>query len=345
MSPKHPFLNINLHISHPQGSLFLVAISLLILGLASEYRHLCLLAWMYGLGLGSFRYSMKMLALERIRAKHFTKAWGFIKTAEAIPVLFGIPLVSFLNEASSPTPSLEPGQPQHILHHGRAGYFVCSAAAAISTVLLFFIGHPERRYNRPAASAAASGSCNGSLISHCGAGAGPLLPSECPDLLNRSFNSTSGRYAGGAAQQWYPSPFTGTTRCSAGGGSIYPAQHHHAVQQLPPAYNHNPTADQQQHCQRMNGGVGGGAAAAAAGGTGSRPHPPRLQKSLSFAFQTPPASLMWNEQDQRHHQYFHAQQPQHNGSTYPQQQMNHHAVSNGGAAGGGPCFYSRCSSR
>lgn len=281
---------------------------------------------------------MKMLALERIRAKHFTKAWGFIKTAEAIPVLFGIPLVSFLNEASSMVPGAEVGQAQHILHHGRAGYFVCSAATAISTVLLFFIGHPERRYNKPAATS--TNSCNGSLISHCGGGGlgGPLAGSDCPDLLNRSFNS-SARYGGGTLPHWYPNPYTPTKRCSTGGvgvysSSVYPVQHQHpGQQQMPPAYNQNPNADQ-QHCKRTNGGAGTVAGSVAGG---SRLHPPRLQKSLSFAFQTPPASILWSEPNHRHHNYFHPQQQQ---QYIPHQHHPQHAV-NGVAS----CFYSRCSSR
>lgn len=325
--------------------------------MVNGYRNLCLLAWTYGLGLGSFRYSIKMLALERIRAKHFTKAWGFIKTAEALPVLFGVPLVSFLNEASSQIATVsaasvngntDPGQTPHLLQHGRAGYFVCSAAAAIATVLLFFIGHPERRYNKPAMTTNPT-SCNGSLISHCGRGgvgggvvAGAPMPvGDCPDLLNRSCNSLAGRYGAAATpQHWYPNLYNNnnvnpqSNRCPNG---IYPntvyngqtqqpqqQQQIHRGPQLPPAYNHSAT-----ECHH---GVGGGS-----GGGG----PPRLQKSLSFAFQTPPpttssASIMWNEPDHRHHHYVHPHQhgqPHHH---QQQQQQALHAV---------PCFYSRCSSR
>lgn len=290
-----------------QGSLSLLSLSLLVLGLVVEYRNLCLLAWTYGLGLGSFRYSLKMLALERIRAKHFTKAWGFIKTAEALPVLFGIPLVSFLNEASSS--SAAQGQPPHILQHGRAGYFICSAATVIASVLLFFIGHPERRYNQQQCTGTAT-SCNGSLISHY---TGPVSGSACPDLLNRSFNSSS-RYNNGGGYS----------------ASIYPIQsqtpvHSHQQQQaLPPAYNHHHTTTEPNCHHRMNGGVGTGGAAAGEGGVA-----PRLQKSLSFAFQTPP--VMWNGQDHRHHHY-----PQ----TIHQQQQHQQVVN-----GAGGCLYSRCSSR
>lgn len=318
---------------------------------------MCLLAWTYGLGLGSFRYSFKMLALERIRAKHFTKAWGFIKTAEAIPVLFGIPLVSFLNEASTNRTST--ADPLAQVENGRAGYFVCSAATAISTVLLFFIGHPERRYNKPLTgtgigpgAVTTGASCNGSLISHCGV----LLPgNDCPDLLNRSFNSSS-RYG---AHNWYPSSYS---RCSVGGGgggysSVYPPQHHHGTtasasagtkaQQLPPAYNQNNPSTATDHCHRMNvGGREGGTTTPISNGARrgeSGWQPPRLQKSLSFAFQTPTTQqppIMWNEPDHlQHHHYFNLQhQQQHQQHHHPEQ---HHRAVNGGT----PCFYSRCSSR
>ena len=95
-----------------------------------------------------------MLALERVKGKFFTRAWGefnlfyentcflfeiliyflifssgFIKGAESIPVLISIPLTGFLNEAS--------------LSYGKAGYYICSAATAISAVLMFFIGYPD----------------------------------------------------------------------------------------------------------------------------------------------------------------------------------------------------------
>lgn len=59
-----------------QVNIVLVAISTLIISGVAGYRNLCLLGWSYGLGLGGYRYALKMLALERIRPKYFTKAWG-----------------------------------------------------------------------------------------------------------------------------------------------------------------------------------------------------------------------------------------------------------------------------
>lgn len=54
---------------------------------------------------------------------------GFIRGAESIPVLIGVPLAAFLNESSH--------------RYGRAGYYVCSAATAIGAILMFFVGYPE----------------------------------------------------------------------------------------------------------------------------------------------------------------------------------------------------------
>ena len=55
----------------------MVSISILILSmLSSNYHSLCVITWIYGLGLGGYRYSLKMLALERVRGKFFSKAWG-----------------------------------------------------------------------------------------------------------------------------------------------------------------------------------------------------------------------------------------------------------------------------
>lgn len=59
-----------------QIGLVMIAVSTLIISGSVGYRSLCMLAWAYGLGLGSYRYALKMLALERVRAKYFTKAWG-----------------------------------------------------------------------------------------------------------------------------------------------------------------------------------------------------------------------------------------------------------------------------
>jgi hypothetical protein len=49
---------------------------MLILSAISGYRGLCIVTWFYGLGLGGYRFSLKMLVLERVRGRYFSKAWG-----------------------------------------------------------------------------------------------------------------------------------------------------------------------------------------------------------------------------------------------------------------------------
>lgn len=56
---------------------------------------------------------------------------GFIRCAESIPILIGVPLTAFLNDSSH--------------RYGRAGYFICSASTAISAILMFFVGYPTVR--------------------------------------------------------------------------------------------------------------------------------------------------------------------------------------------------------
>lgn len=74
-------------------------ISLLALSAVQGYHGYVLFVWLYGISLGGFTYSLKMFALERLRNKHFTKAWSFIQGAKSIPVLLGIPITGYINQS------------------------------------------------------------------------------------------------------------------------------------------------------------------------------------------------------------------------------------------------------
>uniref|UniRef100_A0ABK8FRK8 Monocarboxylate transporter n=2 Tax=Anopheles gambiae TaxID=7165 RepID=A0ABK8FRK8_ANOGA len=280
-----------------QGCVTLVSVSLLVLSAVADYRGLCFSAWAYGLGLGGYRYTLKMLAIERIRGKYFSKAWGFIKGAESLPVLFGVPLCAFLNDSSH--------------RYGRAGYYICAASAAISAIILFFVGYPDGRNMKY--------STNGSITSRCTA---PTSSSDCQHILDRSFSSQ--RYNNNP-QQWY-SGNTHATNLSNGchGSGSYPGgpslQRCLSTSQFmngglnlsSGGIGPNSTAttaatapgtggrllgnSQSLDNPTNNGQLGGGAGSA--GGTGFSYHSPfcgqgagqphgRLHKSLSFAFQTP----------------------------------------------------------
>lgn len=62
--------------SHLKLFISIVALAILFLSFVMGYKGLCILSWLYGIGLGGFQYSLKILALERIKLKHFSKAWG-----------------------------------------------------------------------------------------------------------------------------------------------------------------------------------------------------------------------------------------------------------------------------
>uniref|UniRef100_A0AAG5DSK7 Major facilitator superfamily (MFS) profile domain-containing protein n=1 Tax=Anopheles atroparvus TaxID=41427 RepID=A0AAG5DSK7_ANOAO len=299
-----------------QGCVTLVSLSLLVLSAVADYRGLCFSAWAYGLGLGGYRYTLKMLAIERIRGKYFSKAWGFIKGAESLPVLFGVPLCAFLNDSSH--------------RYGRAGYYICAASAAISAIILFFVGYPDGRNMKY--------STNGSITSRCTA---PTSSSDCQHILDRSFSSQrynnphwygtsthttslangchgSGSYAG-------PGP-VGLQRCLSTSQFMNGGLNLSSAGALGPGTAVSSAGTGVGGAGLSVGGVGGGVGgvgghllgnsqsldnpSTVAGGfnsyhsafcgQGSSYHPGgggRLQKSLSFAFQTPP---MFSDEPMHH---------------------------------------------
>lgn len=79
-------------------NIFFVVSGLTILSLTAVrgYYGYVLFMWLYGLQLGGAHYSMKMLTLEKVRAKQFSRAWGFIQGGTALPILFGVPITGLL---------------------------------------------------------------------------------------------------------------------------------------------------------------------------------------------------------------------------------------------------------
>lgn len=213
---------------------------------------------------------------------------GFIKSAESLPVLLGVSFTAYLNDASSQ-------------QYGRAGYYVCAAMAAISAIVMFFVGYPQGGGScTPIGGGGGGGSggggpvvgrpnlskysANGSITSHC-----TLPTNECPDLLSsRSFNNTSARYSSGVVANgstWCTKPHAGCATLTS--GAMYGGGHPH--------YS-GAAASALQHGVYTTANSGGGTSngtrcrnhgnCAAANGNG------RLQKSLSFAFQNP---SMWDD--------------------------------------------------
>ncbi|CAH2261625.1 jg13678 [Pararge aegeria aegeria] len=110
-----------------QTAMLGIGISMLALSSVEGYHGYVLFAWMYGLCLGGFLYSMKMLTMERVRGRHFTKVWSFVQGAEAIPVMVGVPMTGYINQQAP-----------------RAGFYFSTAATLAGALMLFFVGFSKR---------------------------------------------------------------------------------------------------------------------------------------------------------------------------------------------------------
>ena len=68
------------------------AVAQIALGSVQGYHGMVLACGLYGASLGGALYSLKMLALERLRSSHFARSWALVQAAEALPILLGVPL-------------------------------------------------------------------------------------------------------------------------------------------------------------------------------------------------------------------------------------------------------------
>ncbi|XP_061379363.1 monocarboxylate transporter 4-like [Danaus plexippus] len=110
-----------------QTAMLGIGISMLALSSVEGYHGYVLFTWMYGLCLGGFLYSIKMLTMERVRGRHFTKVWSYVQGAEAIPVIVGVPMTGYINQQAP-----------------RAGFYFSTAATLAGALLLFFVGFSKR---------------------------------------------------------------------------------------------------------------------------------------------------------------------------------------------------------
>lgn len=103
--------------------LYFSGISLLTLTAVQSYHGYILFTWLYGICLGGFSYSLKMLTLEHIRARHFTKAWSFVEGAKSIPLLIGIPITGYINQS-----------------YPKYGYYFSFIFTIVGANLMFLVG-------------------------------------------------------------------------------------------------------------------------------------------------------------------------------------------------------------
>ncbi|GAB6027523.1 hypothetical protein CHUAL_001771 [Chamberlinius hualienensis] len=106
-----------------QAALFGLTISILILASIHGYHSYVLFTWIYGLFLGGYHFSLKVFTLEKMRARYFTRAWGFVQWSQALPVLFGVPITGYINRG----------------HSLKTGFYFASAFAFIGASCLFLM--------------------------------------------------------------------------------------------------------------------------------------------------------------------------------------------------------------
>ena len=54
--------------------------------------------WVYGLFLGGHQYSLKMYLFEKVRARNFANAWGFVQFSQGLSLLLGVPITGYINQ-------------------------------------------------------------------------------------------------------------------------------------------------------------------------------------------------------------------------------------------------------
>ncbi|KAL1436124.1 hypothetical protein MTO96_010869 [Rhipicephalus appendiculatus] len=70
-----------------QLSLLGASLAMLALGALNGFAGYALFAAVYGASAGGVAYALRMLVFERLRARHFGRAWGFVQWAQCLPVL------------------------------------------------------------------------------------------------------------------------------------------------------------------------------------------------------------------------------------------------------------------
>lgn len=73
-----------------------------------------------------------MYTLERVRARNFARAWGFVQCSQAIPIALGVPLSGYMNVGGN----------------GKAGYYFSSTSALLGSLTLFLIDLHRRNITR-----------------------------------------------------------------------------------------------------------------------------------------------------------------------------------------------------
>jgi len=120
-----------------QVALLSAAVSVLVFASLAKEAGFFIFVWFFGASAGGYHYSIKMFVFEKVRARNFARAWGFLQAAQALPVFIGVPITQYLNQGCE----------------SRSGFYfsgVCMLAGFLSMFLINIHKHRLRklRHNR-----------------------------------------------------------------------------------------------------------------------------------------------------------------------------------------------------
>ncbi|XP_037519657.1 monocarboxylate transporter 8 [Rhipicephalus sanguineus] len=183
-----------------QLSLLGAGLAMLALGALNGFAGYALFAAVYGASAGGVAYALSMLVFERLRARHFGRAWGFVQWAQCLPVLVGVPVTGYISKSRE-----DP----------KAGFYFSAACTFAGATSLFFLPdaarvesqlchhHAAQQRQRQDSSHSHDTSCCGERPSEYYAG-GPLLsraPSPPPRQRKPKQRKLRGRQSHGGRRR------------------------------------------------------------------------------------------------------------------------------------------------
>ncbi|XP_077487540.1 monocarboxylate transporter 11-like [Amblyomma americanum] len=112
-----------------QLSLLGAGLAMTALGALSGFAGYALFAAVYGASAGGVAYALRMLVFERLRARHFGRAWGFVQWVQCLPVLVGVPVTGYISKSRQ-----DP----------KAGFYFSAACTFAGATSLFFLPDVQR---------------------------------------------------------------------------------------------------------------------------------------------------------------------------------------------------------
>uniref|UniRef100_A0A336KAV3 CSON006629 protein n=1 Tax=Culicoides sonorensis TaxID=179676 RepID=A0A336KAV3_CULSO len=116
-----------------QTAKFMCSLSILGLTLVNgNIQGYVMFTWIYGIFCGGYYYSLKMYTYEKVRARNFARAWGFVQFSQAAGIALGVPLTGYMNGTGN----------------GKIGYYFSFACVLMGSAMMFLIDLHRKNVSR-----------------------------------------------------------------------------------------------------------------------------------------------------------------------------------------------------